>query len=72
MYFLKDRFVHYSRHGLVNGLYPVAHRELVDDLLCRLLEVHLPCLVPLRVRQLHRPARLLAQVVEQVLQVNRA
>ena len=58
----------YSRHGLVYGLYPVAHRELVDDLLGRLLKVHLPRLVPLRVRQLYRPARLLAQVVEQVLQ----
>ena len=40
-------------HGLVDGLDAVADGELVHDLLLRLVEVHLPRVLAVRLRKLH-------------------
>lgn len=56
------------RHGLVDGLHPVAHGELVYDLLRRLLEVNLPGIVPFGIRDLHHAVVLdVCHIVEEVL-----
>lgn len=56
------------RHGLVDGFHAVSHRELVDDLLRRLLEVHLPSIVALGIWDPHHTVVLdVGHVVEQVL-----
>lgn len=57
----------FLRHGLVYAFYPVAHGELVHNLLGGRLEVRLPGLVPLDLRQHHGAAVLLAERMEQVL-----
>ena len=47
---------------------PVSEGELVDDLLLALLEVHLPRVLAVRLRQLYEAVvLLLAEVVEEVL-----
>lgn len=42
-----------SRHGLVDGFHPIAHGKLIHDLLCRLIKVNLPGVVPFGVGDLH-------------------
>ena len=54
-------------HSLVDGLYAISEGELVHDLLARQLEVDLPALLSLGVGQVDPAARLLAEVVEEVL-----
>ena len=45
-------------HGLVDGLYAVSQSELVHNLLARHLEVDLPALLALGVREVDPAARL--------------
>lgn len=60
------------RHGLVDGLHPVTHGELVHDLLGGLLKVHLPGVVAFGVGDLHHAVVLdIGDVVEEVLRGGR-
>lgn len=60
------------RHGLVDGLHPVTHGELVHNLLGGLLKVHLPGVVAFGVRDLHHTVVLdISDVVEEVLRGGR-
>lgn len=56
------------RHGLVDGLHPITHGELVHNLLGGLFEVHLPGVVSFGVGDLHHAVVLdVGDVVEEVL-----
>ena len=57
----------HSRHGLVDRLYPISQGKFIHYLFVGLLEVDLPALLPLGVRQTDLAIVLLAEVVEQVL-----
>lgn len=54
-------------HGLIDGLDAVSHGELIDDLFWILVEINLPGVVAFRLRKLHEPHVLLAEIVENVL-----
>lgn len=59
-----------SRHGLVDGLHPIAHGKLIHDLLRCLIKVNLPGIVPLGIGDLHHPVVLqIRHEVEEVLEV---
>lgn len=57
------------RHGLVDGLHSITHSKLIYNLLRSLLKVHLPCIIPFGVRDLHHTCVLdICHIVEEVLQ----
>jgi len=61
-----------SRHGLVDGLDPVAHGKLVHYFLGHVVVVDPPGVVPAGLRDFHRAlAEHVGRVVEQILHRNR-
>ena len=59
---------YYLRHGLKDGFDAVSHGELVNQLLRRLVIVHLPAVVALNLWQFDASSvHLFRQVVEEVL-----
>ena len=60
--------ISHSRHGLVDRLDPVAHGELVHDLLRHIVKVNLPRVISASLRDLHHSlTQHIGRVVEQVL-----
>ena len=61
-----NAWLRYSRHRLIDAFDAVTHGEFVDELFARRIEIDLPGVIALRLRQADHAAVLLAQTVEEI------